>query len=569
VKHLLAYFRNSTVRKKLIITYLIVIIIPILALGIYAYQSSKGYLKKQLMIGMNHTVSQTALNLDQKMEKSGNFISFMVFNPIVKKVTGSELPDILSYTKELNDNIEPTIWYYININREMKDVLFYSDYTGKQIGNFIYPSEAVRNTAWYEEAKKVSKTQWYYDQQQQVLFATHNIQKSDNTTFAGVLYVKIDYDKMFEKLDQVYDGEYGILITDSKQKVIYAGEAASSLSEKAIGDIAAQADGQFRMQGKEYLMTRSSLMNSGWTFTYFMPTTSMIVDTKDILKATASIILICMLVLLCIIWLFSRTLVRPIHALKKKISIVENGNFDVPIVANATDEIGQLTQSFADMVKKVQDSIQEAVQARMLEKEAELKALQAQISPHFLYNTLSIINWKAVQRDAMDISVVANALSKFYRTSLNKGNHLIRIRDEIGNIQAYLAIQLIMHDDEFEVIYEIDEAAYDCETVNFILQPIVENAIIHGLDEKEEGSKLLRIGVEFVGDEIHFIVQDNGKGMEAAVQDHLLHADGGGYGLRNVQERIRLYFGGDYGLTVESELGIGTTVRVVIPMKRK
>jgi two-component system sensor histidine kinase YesM len=318
VKHLLAYFRNSTVRKKLIITYLVVIIIPILALGIYAYQSSKGYLKKQLMIGMNHTVSQTALNLDQMMEKSGNFISFMVFNPIVKKVTGSELPDILSYTKELNDNIEPTIWYYININREMKDVLFYSDYTGKQIGNFIYPSEAVRNTAWYEEAKKVSKTQWYYDQQQQVLFATHNIQKSDNTTFAGVLYVKIDYDKMFEKLDQVYNGEYGILITDSKQQVIYAGEAASSLSEKARGDIAGQAEGQFRMQGKEYLMTRSSLMNSGWTFTYFMPTTSMIVDTKDILKATASIILICMLVLLCIIWLFSRTLVRPIHALKKK-----------------------------------------------------------------------------------------------------------------------------------------------------------------------------------------------------------------------------------------------------------
>jgi two-component system sensor histidine kinase YesM len=248
---------------------------------------------------------------------------------------------------------------------------------------------------------------------------------------------------------------------------------------------------------------------------------------------------------------------------------VENGNFDVPIVANATDEIGQLTQSFADMVKKVQDSIQEAVQARMLEKEAELKALQAQISPHFLYNTLSIINWKAVQRDAMDISVVANALSKFYRTSLNKGNHLIRIRDEIGNIQAYLAIQLIMHDDEFEVIYEIDEAAYACETVNFILQPIVENAIIHGLDEKEEGSKLLRIGVEFVGDEIHFTVQDNGKGMDVAVQDRLLHAEGGGYGLRNVQERIRLYFGGNYGLTVESKLGIGTTVRVVIPMKRK
>ncbi|NQX67392.1 sensor histidine kinase [Paenibacillus alba] len=565
MKTLLAYFRNSTVRKKLIMTYLVVTIVPILALGMYAYESSKGYLKKQLMIGMNHTVSQTALNVDQKMEKAGDFISFMVFNPIVKKVTGSELPDILSYTKELNDNIEPTIWYYININRELKDVLFYSDYTGKQIGNFIYPSDAVRHAAWYEEAKKANKTQWFYEQQQQLLYATHNIQKSDNITFAGVLYVKIDYDKMFEKLDQVYDGEYGILITDNKGQVVYAGEQASTLSESAIKTIAGQAEGSFRMQGKEYLMTRSSLPSSGWTFTYFMPTASMIVDTKDILKATASVVLLCLAVLLLMIWLFSRTLVRPIHALKKKISIVENGNFDVPIVSTAKDEIGELTQSFAGMVKKVQDSIQEAVEARMLEKEAELKALQAQISPHFLYNTLSIINWKAIQIDAMDISKVANSLSKFYRTSLNKGQQLTHIRDEINNIRAYLDIQLMMHDHEFDVVYDIEDAVYDFDTVNFILQPIVENAIIHGLDEKEDGRGLLRIQVSEEAERIHFVVQDNGKGMEAAVQASLLEADNGGYGLRNVQERIHLYFGGSYGVHILSEAGVGTQVHVVIP----
>nr|WP_246362403.1 sensor histidine kinase [Paenibacillus alba] len=265
------------------------------------------------------------------------------------------------------------------------------------------------------------------------------------------------------------------------------------------------------------------------------------------------------------IWLFSRTLVRPIHALKKKISIVENGNFDVPIVSTAKDEIGELTQSFAGMVKKVQDSIQEAVEARMLEKEAELKALQAQISPHFLYNTLSIINWKAIQIDAMDISKVANSLSKFYRTSLNKGQQLTHIRDEINNIRAYLDIQLMMHDHEFDVVYDIEDAVYDFDTVNFILQPIVENAIIHGLDEKEDGRGLLRIQVSEEAERIHFVVQDNGKGMEAAVQASLLEADNGGYGLRNVQERIHLYFGGSYGVHILSEAGVGTQVHVVIP----
>ncbi|GGA02149.1 sensor histidine kinase [Paenibacillus marchantiophytorum] len=565
MKRLIAYFRNSTVRKKLIITYLVVTIVPILALGIYAYQSSKEYLKKQLMIGMTHTVSQTALNVDQKMEKAGDFISFMVFNPIVKKVAGSELPDFLSYTKELNDNIEPTIWYYININRELKDVLFYSDYTGKQIGNFIYPSDNVRHASWYEESRKANKTQWFYEPEQQLLFATHNIQKSDNITFAGVLYVKIDYDKMFEKLDQVYEGDYGILITDSKGQTVYAGERASTLSNLEIQTITGKAEGQFRMQGQEYMMTRSSLPSSGWTFTYFMPTASMIVDTKDILKATASVVLLCMVVLLFMIWLFSRTLVRPIHALKKKISIVENGDFDVPIVSTAKDEIGELTQSFAAMVKKVQDSIQDAVQARMLEKEAELSALQAQISPHFLYNTLSIMNWKAIQIDAMDISKVANSLSKFYRTSLNKGQQLTHIQDEITNIRAYLDIQLIMHDHEFDVVYDIEAGVYEFDTVNFILQPIVENAVIHGLDEKEDGRGVLHIEVREEADSIHFIVADNGKGMEAARQVDLLASDNGGYGLRNVQERIQLHYGSEFGIRIESEAGVGTKVHVVIP----
>lgn len=568
MNRLVRYFRDSSLRHKLVISYMILIIIPILSLGMYSYFSSKGYLQKQLLEGMNHTVSQTALNLDQKMEKIGDFMNFMAYNPIVKKVTGSELPNLLSYTKELNDNIEPTLWYYININQELREVIFYSDYANKQIGNFVYPSTEVRGTPWYTKAMQSRNVQWHYDQD--VLFAVHNIQKSDNVTFAGELYVRLDRDLLFENLDQLYQGRYGIMVTKQDGGLVYASQEAKELGLAEIQAIRSSSDGTLRMQGQDYLLTKSALPHSGWTFYYYIPAAGVTVNTNGILEATGTIIVLCLVILILMIWLFSRTLVRPILKLRQKIQIVENGNFDIPIISDAKDEIGGLTRSFAQMVKKTRELIEEVYQARLLEKEAELKALQAQINPHFLYNTLSIINWRAIQVGAKDISRVANGLSRFYRSSLNKGNHLTRIREEIQNIQAYLDIQLLMHEDEFEVIYEIPDEAYGCETINFILQPIVENAIVHGMDEKEEGRGRLLIHVEYSEEfsAISIHVHDNGVGMSPEQVDGWVHTRGGGYGLRNVHERIQLYYGEAYGLHIQSEIGKGTTVTVKLPLIR-
>ncbi|WP_211746107.1 sensor histidine kinase [Paenibacillus sp. Marseille-Q4541] len=567
MKRLFHYFRDSGLRRKLMLSYIIMIIIPILSLGMYSYISAEGYLKEQMLEGMNHTVSQTALNLDQRMEKIGDFMDFMAYNPIVKKVTGSELPDLFSYTKELNDNIEPTLWYYMNINQELREVIFYSDYTGKQIGNFVYSSSEVQSEAWYEQAKHSRNVQWYYDND--VLYATHNIQKSDNVTFAGSLYVRLDEDLLFENLDQVYQGQYGILITKPDGEIVYAGQEANGLSQEDIHLMMNEAGGVFRMEGEDYLLTKSILPHSGWTFYYYIPTAGIAVNTNSILKATGTIIILCLIILMFMIWLFSRTLVKPILKLRKNIQLVERGNFDIPIHSEAKDEVGGLTRSFAQMVKKVRELIEEVYQARILEKEAELKALQAQINPHFLYNTLSIINWRAIQLDAKDISRAANGLSRFYRTSLNKGNHLTRISEEISNIKAYLDIQLLMHEEEFQIIFEIPNEAYEYETINFILQPIVENAIVHGLDEREEekGCLLIRVESDVEAELIHILVQDNGKGMDQEQVNGWIHAEGGGYGLRNVHERIQLYYGEEYGISIESEPGTGTKVLVKLPMR--
>ncbi|MFX3635909.1 MAG: sensor histidine kinase [Candidatus Pristimantibacillus sp.] len=559
-------FRNWKLRKKLIASYLILIIIPIVALGIYSYSTSKNYLKEQARLGLNDMVEQMALHIDEKMSQPRNFMDFMVFNPTVKKVTGYEWgDDLLSYAKELNDNIEPTIWYYININQEISDIAFYSEYTSKQIGNFVYPSDdAIKNSTWYHAAKESQKTLWLYENEK--IFAVRKILRSDNTTFAGVVYLKLNEDKLFENIKAGRNPHDKIVIADKNGKTIYTEFEQGAFQETDLLRIRDTKQDQIDFSGQSYILNRVNLNNTEWTLYAFTPVKGLIVNTNSIIKATFTIVIACLLTLMFFIWLFSRTLVRPIYTLKRKINIVESGDFDIPIASSSKDEIGELADSFAQMVSKVKQLIQELDQARVMEKEAELKALQAQINPHFLYNSLSTINWKAIQIDSPEISKVANSLSQFYRTSLNKGLRITSVQEEIKNITAYLDIQLIMHNHEFDVIFDVEEKEKPYATLNFILQPIVENAVIHGIDEKENGRGVLTVSVELVSDIIRYTILDNGKGMNEAEIEQLYVVDGGGYGLRNVHERIRLHYGEAYGVRVESEQGEYTKVTIEIPI---
>lgn len=199
-----------------------------------------------------------------------------------------------------------------------------------------------------------------------------------------------------------------------------------------------------------------------------------------------------------------------------------------------------------------------------------MKALQSQINPHFLYNSLSLINWKALEAGKEDISQITLALSTFYRTSLNKGKNMLPIREEINNVRSYLEIQKVMHDDSFDAVYEIEPGILEYETLNLILQPLVENAIEHGLELKEDGRGLLRItGQLDPGEEsVVLTVEDNGVGMEQEKAQRVLTEHSEGYGVRNVNERIRLCYGEEYSLRIESAPGKGTKVWIRFPVKK-
>ena len=206
--------------------------------------------------------------------------------------------------------------------------------------------------------------------------------------------------------------------------------------------------------------------------------------------------------------------------------------------------------------------IQEVYQNKLLINEYRLKALYAQINPHFLYNTLGLINNKAIMADQDEISHMTLLLAQFYRTCLNHGKEITTIEKELENIRLYLEIQQITYHHNFEVLWQINSNLYAIEMPNVILQPIVENAIAHGLRNDRKKEKQLSITLERCNSDILFAIHDNGLGMDPDECKCVLSRENEGIGLKNIHDRLQLCYGSDYGITISSEKNVGTTVYV-------
>ena len=264
----------------------------------------------------------------------------------------------------------------------------------------------------------------------------------------------------------------------------------------------------------------------------------------------------------------AKTMVQPLTRLIQNIDQIAGENLEVVVWEESQDEIGHLIQSFSRMMDRIHYLVNEVYKNKIARQEYEMKMLQAQINPHFLYNSLSLINWKAIMADQTEISEMAQLLSTFYRTTLNKGKSVTTVKGEWDNTCSYIRIQSIMHSGKFDVEQHVKASMMDCEMLNLILQPLVENAIGHGLDHKEgNGKKKLWVSGREAGDVLEFEVKDNGCGIPEEDIEAVLHTQTKGYGLSNVNHRIKLYYGEAYGLQMESRLGEGTRVLVRIPKK--
>lgn len=299
---------------------------------------------------------------------------------------------------------------------------------------------------------------------------------------------------------------------------------------------------------------------TGWEIVHIIKKSQLLKDNRLIGIYTAIVCIVTIILALLLSIVFSNTINKPIKRLKRAISDVGKGKRDIT-EEFGDDEIGILGNQFKVMVKENLELNDKITSSKLKQREAELELLQAQINPHFLYNTLDSIYWLAKIKKVDDIADMAIALSDIFKLSLNKGSEITIVRNEIKQVQSYLVIQNLRYKDRFKVNIDIDEKIMNHEIIKLIIQPFIENAMVHGLEVKV-GDGEINITGKLDGTEIIFVIKDNGIGVED------INKFNSGYGIKNVQERIKLYYGEEYGVTFESEIKKGTIVTIKIPFKK-
>ncbi len=287
----------------------------------------------------------------------------------------------------------------------------------------------------------------------------------------------------------------------------------------------------------------------------------------------AMIVMLAVFVALVMVTVISYSITAPIRELSNAMRQVEQENFDIEIRSRRKDEIGHLITSFTYMVGRIRQLIYEVYQKKIEQKNAEIRALQAQINPHFLYNTLDSINWMLIERDEQDISDVVVSLGEILRYAIGGQNHLVPLRSEVRYIESYLFIQKNRLEERLNYQWELDEEALDVLVPKLIMQPLVENAVIHGIEPLKKGGMLLMKA--WVEEETLLIrVTDNGEGMNQeeleALREKLSRKDEiENIGMRNIQRRIELTFGLEQAMEIQSVKGEGTTITIRMDVCRE
>lgn len=276
-------------------------------------------------------------------------------------------------------------------------------------------------------------------------------------------------------------------------------------------------------------------------------------------------------------WIISESIYIPIKKLHDVTATITQNDLQVLVTSKNANEIADLGMSFNVMINKIRELLDSKIKEQANLKKAEFRALQAQINPHFLYNTLDTIIWMAEAKKNNQVIELVRALSCFFRVTLSEGKDWITIQDEIEQTRSYLAIQKMRYRDILDYQIEVDEAVLDRTILKLLLQPLVENAIYHGIKNKRKGGTVIVRVYHQDEDKIFLEVEDNGAGFthyKLAKTQEKLNCDSDefkleerGFGLENVNERVKLYYGKEYGLSIESEYQVGTRVKLVIPMK--
>lgn len=583
--------RDTTLYHKLIAGIMIGVIIPSALSTLTFTIKFQDIMETEVGHSYQQIVSQYAENVNYKLGIYLNLAQNIMSNRLVQDTFAldQEADSYNVYELSMRISKELKSLLFNDVAEGIKSVVLYSlnaDFPTD--GKHISTIERMKSMPWYEDAVGQAGggifhtySKWTDSHVITLIQPILNLSGQPLQQILGYVQIDVDTDHIFSSdlfnSSTSFDTGY---IVDKNSEVLFCRNLNPVEEDGSLTEIRSlnEEDASLKVinrNGSNEILISSKLNDYGWTGFFYFPYSEIEQKVVDVRQYVLMIQTVLLAAVIIIAISFLKKFSARISLLMRKMQQVEKGDLETNFVIEGNDEIGMLDKHFNKMVQKLKQSINEIYISQLEKRNAELSALQSQINPHFLYNTLEAINSMASCSGLKDICTICQKLGEMFRYSINNGkNEFVNLQDEIHHIQNYMVIQKIRFDDRFDVFYDFPNEILEYKILKFILQPIVENALNHGFSEKR-GKGFLEISGQIKNKKLFLKVQDDGVGMSEEKLRELIEsmngkysagADGRGHiGIRNVNSRIKLAYGEEYGITIQSELHAGTQVTVILP----
>lgn len=578
---------RQSMQYKLVALFLVIIAVTIMSISLFAFYRSSETMEKNLGDYTFQIVSQVNRNIEFYIEEMENIAAMCNYNYNVQKYLKNYKPaNDLERFKDAN-KITELLNNITSVRDDIISVMIFGNngYVLKNNTNLrMVKGFDITKYDWYINANKnfgqsvVSSphTQDYLENSNKsVVSLSRVITNYDAPESVGVILIDLNLNVIKNISSKIKLGEEGyVYIIDKKGNPVYHPHHISFdeiLKPEYTEDIINRENGTFikEIDWKKRLVTFTTSKYTGWKIVGIAPVEEMITGSRELRDSIVLIGLISLIILFSAAVFVSGRITRRVNLLDKNMEKAMGGDLDTRAYISGEDEISRLGNKFNMMIKRVNDLMKQIVGEQESKRKLEVKALQNQINPHFLYNTLDSIVWMAEGNKNEEVISMVTALSKLFRISLSKGMEIIPVSDEIEHVKSYLTIQKMRYKSKLDYIFDIDPEVYRYSCIKLILQPIVENSIYHGIKNKREKGTIWIEGR--IEDEcLLFKVIDNGIGILKEkikeIMEDARNKNHSGIGFHNVNERIQLYFGKRYGLKILSEPGEFTCVEIRLPL---
>ena len=567
MKKLLHWVNGIKLRYKLAIIYSMFCFLPVMLLFLLSFLQMRSIIDDKEKLNLQSYLQQSVSSMDRTLDGYNSLSDYIAFDRTLAEAFSMEYGTPYEQYEQLTQKVDPILRSSSYFHGGMQRITIYTDNGMVKHDTTVAPVSEIEETDWYQKTLEHPGLNWFVNYPEKTLFSARKLAFSGAREGVNILYMDVDYQKLFTPYAETLISECGLYITDQEGKLVFEESRFSGKNQNY--DLTYSEFLEQRDRGSaDYTILCEQSNTTGWTVWLYQPVGLAGESMRPIGVMAGVTILICIFAAVLAYFITSGMVSGRIERLTCLMQEVQEGSMDMQVGSDDRDEIGMLYRGFGSMMKRIRTLINEVYLGKITQKEAELKALQAQINPHFLYNTLSLISWKALAAGEEDISRMTLAMSTFYRTALNRGRNVLQVEAELSNTRAYLEIQSMLHDGDFDYEIEVQPEILQCESLNLILQPLVENAIHHGIEEKTDGRGKISVRGWKEDNCVWFMVEDNGVGMEQKVADKILTMESKGYGVRNVDERIRLCYGEKYAMKVESVVGKGTKMTIHFPAKQ-